>query len=203
MFTAAILPFMRGVASTIMASRAPDQVIGRGTEDVPYMERWYLMRKQETGPIENLYLHQFLRSDREDLHDHPWAWATLVLKGSYTEWSPEGEVVRNAGDYAFKSATDRHAIVSVEPGTVTLFATGPKTRDWGFHTDDGFVLERMYGAYLRFKAEGNEIGARQCVEAQRHPPRWEPGDRTPGTVVIGGGLRKVVGADGKLHVQEK
>jgi hypothetical protein len=37
----------------------------------PYLERYYLFLKdRDTFPF-NIFLHKFLRSDPDDLHDHP------------------------------------------------------------------------------------------------------------------------------------
>jgi hypothetical protein len=36
----------------------------------------------------NIFLHRFLKSDPDDVHDHPWPYATLIIKGGYYEWTP-------------------------------------------------------------------------------------------------------------------
>jgi quercetin dioxygenase-like cupin family protein len=177
--------------------REPDQIIGRGEDDAaPYMERWFLMRKATGGPVENVYLHRFLRGDGDEHpHDHPWAWTTIILRGGYVEQTSEGEFTRKAGDVAMKAATDVHMITSVEPGTVTLFLTGPKVRDWGFHTPDGIIPERNFATYKRLVA--NEpakapIFANQCrLDAPKHG-HFVPVARAPGAMVFGGGTMKQV-----------
>jgi hypothetical protein len=37
----------------------------------------------------SIYLHQFLRSDRDTYHDHPWSFSTYVVSGAYTEHKPK------------------------------------------------------------------------------------------------------------------
>jgi hypothetical protein len=142
-------------AQEIIRQREPDEVIGRRgkqSRDVdPYMGRWHLLRKNQLSGIENIYLHRFVRSDPEDLHDHPWANASILLSGTYTELGGRpvwgiSEAVRNPGDVVIRGADVRHAIRSVEPGTISLFITGPKVREWGFWLDDGFVPWRDYRA---------------------------------------------------------
>lgn len=137
---------MRDWAQGLIDSRPPDAVIGRGADDVPYMERWFITRsfpeRGEDFPC--FYVHRFSRSDPEELHDHPWDNLSIVLKGSYVEDTPAGQFTRAAGRMVGRSATDTHAIRSVEPGTVTLFMTGPRLREWGFHTDDGFVHHDLF-----------------------------------------------------------
>ncbi len=93
------------------------------------------------------------------LHDHPWDFVSIVLKGGYTEirpavgmageWDEDGAeptypTVRTVGDIAFRRAEDRHRIISVEPDTYTLCITGPKKKSWGFYTPEGFKGWRDY-----------------------------------------------------------
>lgn len=129
----------------------PDETIKRGMLGAPYMQRWHLLRKNEQSGLENIYLHRFVNSDPEDLHDHPWANASIVLSGRYVEqsWTPSGRRTdtRNAGDIIIRNSEDRHAITSVEPGTITLFITGPKVREWGFWLNDQFVHWLDYRAF--------------------------------------------------------
>lgn len=112
----------------------------------PYLNRYYLFLKDRKKFPFNVFLHQFLRSDPDDLHDHPWPYATLILKGGYWEWVPkfnkihgviEGEqkVWRGPGHFRTCSANSYHRI-ELEPGVDcwTLFMPGPQKHDWGFLT---------------------------------------------------------------------
>ena len=57
-------------------------------DNQPYLERYYLFLKdRKTFPF-NVFLHKFLKGDPDDIHDHPWPYATLILKGGYYEWTP-------------------------------------------------------------------------------------------------------------------
>jgi hypothetical protein len=104
-----------------------------------------------------------------DLHDHPWSFATLVLRGGYTE---EWCEARLATKHHFPvpppggTPTDRllsnrtrlwprwslhrmplhvaHRITSVRPGTVTLLYRRPKGRRWGFFLPTGWVDGESY-----------------------------------------------------------
>ena len=55
----------------------------------PYLERYYIFLKDRTRFPFNVFLHRFLKSDPDDVHDHPWPYATLILKGGYWEWIPQ------------------------------------------------------------------------------------------------------------------
>lgn len=91
-----------------------------------------------------------------DLHDHPWSFTTLVLRGGYSErYVPNAEAGRQADrplvtrvaplrhwrrwsrhDMPLATA---HRIVAVEPGTVTLVWRRPKVRRWGFFLPTGWI----------------------------------------------------------------
>ena len=55
----------------------------------PYLERYYVFLKNRTQFPFNVFIHKFLKSDPDDVHDHPWPYATLILKGGYYEWIPD------------------------------------------------------------------------------------------------------------------
>ena len=55
---------------------------------VAYLVRYYLFLKDRTWFPFNFTLHKVLKSDEEVLHDHPWPYATLILKGGYYEHVP-------------------------------------------------------------------------------------------------------------------
>lgn len=67
-------------------------ILDRESKD-PYLERYYLFLKDRENFPFNLFLHSFKKSDPTDLHDHPWGYATLVLKGGYWEWIPQYEII--------------------------------------------------------------------------------------------------------------
>ena len=118
----------------IMNRRWPDQVIG-GRDD-PYLLRWYLIPR---NPVLNVYLHQFMRSDDDRaLHDHPWANLSVLLDGEYTEHTIaaggiQHRTVRKAGQFALRGPRAAHRIELHAGPCTTLFITGPRARQWGFH----------------------------------------------------------------------
>jgi hypothetical protein len=98
-----------------------------------------------------IWLHAIHRPDnqREDLHDHPRAFASFVLRGKYIEVFPQSypsqfcwRVVRWLN---VKRATDAHQIVKLSRSPVwTLVFCGPRWRRWGFVTKDGWVDADAY-----------------------------------------------------------
>lgn len=123
-----------------LLSGKPHSVIGGA--DRPYLLRWWLLPRNR---VLNLYLHKFLRDDDDRaLHDHPWWFVSLVLRGGYVEKTEAGETRRRAGSVAFRPATWRHRVV-LERDAVgevipcwTLILTGRKSRTWGFWCPFGF-----------------------------------------------------------------
>jgi hypothetical protein len=57
------------------------KITGTGSSADVYLIRYYIVRSK----FFNFFIHQFLRSDRDDLHDHPWNFCTYLVKGAYTE----------------------------------------------------------------------------------------------------------------------
>ena len=127
--------------------RKADQEIGDN-----YMLRWHLMRKPG---IRNLYAHLYLGSDDDRaLHDHPWASWSILLWGNLIEVTEKGEKRIWPLIPKFRSAEYSHRLVLRNKRALTLFYTGKKTREWGFHCPKGWVH------WTKFTdAEGNQTGA--------------------------------------------
>ena len=109
----------------------------------PYLERYYVFLKDRKRFPFNIFIHKFLKSDPDDVHDHPWPYATLILKGGYYEWVPQfnsqGQKMgsirywRGPGHFRICKATSYHRI-ELDPGVEcwTMFMPGPQRREWGF-----------------------------------------------------------------------
>jgi hypothetical protein len=121
--------------------RQPDFVIGGA--DRPYLRRWWLIPRNK---LFNFYLHQFLRSDDDRaLHDHPWANASVLLRGCYVEHTiAAGGIERKeillAGMVRVRwTGRLAHRVELVDGPCWTLFITGPRYRSWGFHCQNRWV----------------------------------------------------------------
>lgn len=130
--------------------RDPDFYIGGKVH--PYMRRWWVIPRNR---FFNIYLHNILRDDDDRaLHDHPWVSCSVILRGGYLEHHPGGVVKRRQpGRITFRRATQAHRLELFESGSFwatdegripikksawTLFITGPKIREWGFHCPKGW-----------------------------------------------------------------
>lgn len=160
--------------------RPPNLIIG--TADNPYLLRWYLIPKNR---FLNIYLHKFMRSDEDRaLHDHPWASCSIILKNGYREHLPNNVVkIRRAGNIVFRRASQAHRVelhripaprthksdmvdsfcyamgIRSKPKPAwTLFITGPKVREWGFHCPSGWRHWRVFYDLPEGEPKGNEVG---------------------------------------------
>ena len=119
-----------------------------------YMRRWFLLpvgRDQE-WPF-SIKLHKICRSDADrDLHDHPWSFISLILKGQYLEVlvDPQGDwpdrivVPRGRFSARWRSAKSLHQVLLPEGPVWTLVFTGPRRRVWGYRTDNGWIPWDQY-----------------------------------------------------------
>lgn len=113
-----------------------------------YLRRLYLLRT----PWFSIMLHRIKLPDPDrHLHDHPWNFLAIVLRGFYIEqrndpdsWIP---TYNRRSWFNFCRASGAHKIVRVSPTCTTLVITGRKQRSWGFHTDQGWMhwKEYIYG----------------------------------------------------------
>jgi hypothetical protein len=106
----------------------PDRVTG-----ADYMHRYYLFLKDRVTFPFNVTLHKIVKSDEPFLHDHPWPYMTLILKGGYFENTPEGRAWKGPGSVIRRGAEDYHWLeLDNEKPVTTLFFMGRQQRDWGF-----------------------------------------------------------------------
>lgn len=108
--------------------------------------RTYLKRLRIVQtPWFGVYLHWIYLPDNDrDPHDHPWSFASLILRGGYNERRYVTRLTYRDRLFArFRinqvPITEAHQIVDVLPGTVTLVFVGRRRREWGFWTETGFV----------------------------------------------------------------
>lgn len=119
----------------------------------PYMVRYYLLFSDKITEEEsarnlpfNLMLHYICLSDPDDLHDHPWWYATLILKGGYWEITPKGKFWRGPGHFRIRSPHSLHRIEIQEKskGSWSLFFRGFKVKNWGFIKQGKWIDHKQY-----------------------------------------------------------
>lgn len=119
--------------------RPPDVVISPGDawDNPDYLMRWYVIPR---NPLFNIYLHRFGRSDEDRaLHDHPWLFnCSVVLDGFLAEHTINAGGVNSRrrlmpGSVRFRLGPSPHRLELQDECAWTLFITGPRVRNWGFH----------------------------------------------------------------------
>jgi hypothetical protein len=119
-------------------SRLPDFVIRSGEK--VYLRRWWVIPRNRWF---NIYLHHFLRSDDDRaLHDHMYVNLSYILEGFYIEHTiAQGgvnyEQCFKVGSLRLRWPSTAHRIEVHQP-CWTLFITGPRVREWGFHCPKGW-----------------------------------------------------------------
>jgi hypothetical protein len=136
-------------------SKGRKRVIMDRVDNEPYLERYYPLfnTRQHTGF--NIYIHKFLKGDPDDVHDHPWSYATFILAGGYYEWIPqfnpdgtkscEIRKWRGPGHFRICKPESYHRVELKEGVTAwTLFMPGPHKRQWGFLVDNKWIHNDNY-----------------------------------------------------------
>jgi hypothetical protein len=135
--------------------RKPNVTIG-GNEN-PYLLRWFVIPRNR---LFNIYLHCFKRSDDDRaLHDHPWFNLSILLVGAYTEHRIKtggihAKAIREAGELVIRGPRTAHRLELHQGDCWTLFITGPRLREWGFHCSGGWVHWKDFTS-----ADGSEVGS--------------------------------------------
>jgi len=141
--------------ANFLARNGRQRIILDRESSEPYLERYYVFLKDRKRFPFNVFLHKFLKSDPDDVHDHPWPYATLILKGGYWEWQPHFDSVgrkvgefqtwRGAGHFRICSANSYHRI-ELDPTVEcwTMFMPGPQRREWGFLVNNKWIHNDKY-----------------------------------------------------------
>jgi hypothetical protein len=117
-----------------------------GKPECPYVERWVA----DFG-LFSIRIHKWLASDdNRALHDHPWDYYTMVLKGNYYDIgeTPYDSYSLWSGfpwKLHFRKAERRHWVkLGDEVPTWTILFTGPEKREWGFWVNGKFRKRNKY-----------------------------------------------------------
>jgi hypothetical protein len=105
-----------------------------GVPSCPYVIRWSVQAR-----FGSVRLHHWLdHDDDRAFHDHPWWFITLVLRGGYTDRSPDGDDHLHAGSVRFREARHRHTVFPDAGGCWTVVVTGRRAVPWGFWLNGKF-----------------------------------------------------------------
>ena len=122
------------------------RIINDRLDQEPYLERYYIFLKERDSFPFNIFLHRFIKSDPDDLHDHPWNYRTFILFGGYWEHTINGRFWRGPGSYIYAPANTFHRVELDKniPYCWTLFIPGRKNKDWGFLENGKWIQHEEY-----------------------------------------------------------
>jgi hypothetical protein len=188
----------------------------------PYLTRYYITGKNDRklGEGRSIFLHQFHSDDQgRELHNHPYAGTSYILKGGYFEERMFGIGVPDSnGEFAAFTPVTR---TWYEPGDIneiplnafhrtdlgetgeecwTLFITGDRVKNWGFINRD----TKEFFAYMDKNEvrEGNGPHARDEIDTSIATRRAELAARmSRGEFAVGDSvLARTYGYDGEFAV---
>lgn len=108
-----------------------------------YMRRWRIGPRWAPG----LRLHHIVRGDADrELHDHPFTFLTIILRGGYWEhlldgsrrWHGPGSVLLRPAEVLHRLELDRPAW--------TFVIRGPIRRPWGFLVGESWITWQQHAA---------------------------------------------------------
>lgn len=132
-----------------------------------YMRRWRFGAEWMPG----FRVHNLVRSDKDrELHDHPFDFVSIILKGGYFEWTPTadggqqrkwygpGSVIRRRAEDLHRIELNRRPTLFEQSGVYvagsggedipawTLVFRSRHRREWGFMTPAGWVHWKQFVA---------------------------------------------------------
>ena len=121
-------------------------LINDRVDSSPYLERYYLFLKDRKSFYFNLFLHKFLKSDSEDLHDHPWSFISIPIYPGYWEHTINGKKWRGPLSIRYAPASQLHRVELLENYNYcwTIFIPLKQIKPWGFMTNNGWINHEEY-----------------------------------------------------------
>jgi hypothetical protein len=114
----------------------------RSKEGKLHFRRWQLLKT----PWFSIYIHGIYAPDQDKhLHNHPWDYKSLVLKGSYIEETNNGVNLLKFGSVTSRNGEDYHKIKTLLTNSVyTLFIVSPAKRTWGYQVNGKCMYNEEY-----------------------------------------------------------
>jgi hypothetical protein len=111
-----------------------------GLDGNPYMRRYVINMW-----LFSIRLHVwYAGDDTRYMHDHAFDFITLVLKGSYTDVTKDGNELLTAGSIRYRTAEHSHYVSTPKAPTVTLLLCFRPRRNWGFMVNNKFMRPLRY-----------------------------------------------------------
>jgi len=118
----------------------------RAQDGTLHFRRWRVL----STPWFNLYVHAIYRSDEDmHMHDHPWDFISVILKGGYIENVLHSTRAFKPGDINVHKAEDVHKLTLLTSPTWTFVLTGRSRRVWGYLVGNDWVDSNTYRDHKR------------------------------------------------------
>lgn len=131
----------------------------KSKDGVLHFRRWRII----STPWFSIYIHGIYKADEDEhLHDHPWNYSSLVLKGFFSEKSMSYDTIEDARGKKWRNknveevvvgpwklikrkAETFHKIVALHSDAVyTLFCIGKRRREWGYDVNGQWIDHATY-----------------------------------------------------------
>jgi hypothetical protein len=114
----------------------------RSKDGTLHFRRWCLIDTRWF----KVYIHGIYAEDKDThMHNHPWDYFCLVLKGSYIEETKSGDNTMTPGTIVKRVGEDYHRIKKLLTSTVyALLIVTPMKRKWGYLVDGKWVNYETY-----------------------------------------------------------
>lgn len=99
-----------------------------------YMTRW----RFDIHPYISFKLHKIMLSDYDCMHDHPWAFISIILRGGYVEHTVKGSKIIHPFSIIKRSAEHKHRL-EIHQTCWTFVICSKRVREWGFWNSKGFT----------------------------------------------------------------
>ena len=111
------------------------------TEEL-HFRRWRILKT----PWFEIYIHGIYQHDLDPhLHNHPWDYMGIVLKGTYVEKTESRHNVMSPWKFFKRNGSSYHKILSIITRPVyTLFVVTKPKRIWGYLVDGKHVDHETY-----------------------------------------------------------
>lgn len=164
--------FLLKRALKLVNKREPDFTVGDPND--PYMLRWFWIPRNKWF---NVYVHMFLKDDDDRaMHDHPWSSLSLLCEGYLKEFYKDeatGETkwrLISPGEWSYRSSKFAHRLEVPQQflDPITVFITGPRIREWGFHCPQGWKHWKDFVSMTNEGTIGAGCGEPDLPETKKH-----------------------------------
>lgn len=88
-------------------------------------------------------IHRIIKMNDTCLHDHPWGFITLILKGGYVEYTEKKSRILHPGRIIYRGSNFKHRL-EIHQKSWSLNLMFPTRKEWGYFVNGTFVKWDQY-----------------------------------------------------------